>query len=101
MLVSAQEGYRLWAPGYDRTPNPVLALETRIMRDRIGPLKGKLFLDAGVGTGRWMAYAHAAGARTFGIDLSAEMLARASGSLIRGDICRLPLADCCMDLAMC
>jgi SAM-dependent methyltransferase len=101
MVVAAHEGYRLWAPMYDRDPNPLLALEMRILRELIGPLNKKLFLDAGAGTGRWMKHAHAAGARTFGIDLSPEMLALASGSLVRGDIRRLPFTDSSFDLAMC
>jgi SAM-dependent methyltransferase len=101
MRVPVLDGYRLWAPVYDRDPNPILALEMRILRDRLGFLEGKVFLDAGAGTGRWMKQAHAAGARTFGVDLSPEMLALASGSLVRGDIRRLPFADSSVDIAMC
>jgi ubiquinone/menaquinone biosynthesis C-methylase UbiE len=101
MLASAQEAYRIWAPEYDFGQNPLLALEMRAVRDRLGPLPGKTFLDAGAGTGRWMNYARAAGARTFGIDLSSEMLAFASGNLVRGDIRSLPFANDSVDIALC
>ncbi|HZL55829.1 MAG TPA: methyltransferase domain-containing protein [Bryobacteraceae bacterium] len=101
MLVSAQEAYRLWAPEYDSGLNPLLALEARTLQSRLGALRGSTFLDAGAGTGRWMICARRAGARTFGIDLSAEMLAVASGSLVRGDIRRLPFMDDAVDVAVC
>ena len=104
-LVSVEEGYRIWSAHYDRSPNPLTALETRILVDRLGFLAGCRFLDAGAGTGRWMKYADAQGAHAVGIDLSSEMLAAAdpslSGRLVRGDIRRLPLADRSFELALC
>jgi malonyl-CoA O-methyltransferase len=101
MLIGADQAYTLWAPEYDRHPNPVLALEMRILRDRLGSLSGRTLLDAGCGTGRWMSYAHDRGARVFGVDRSAAMLARAPGSCVRGDIARLPFANGAVDLAIC
>jgi SAM-dependent methyltransferase len=101
MQLSVQEGYRLWAPAYDCGPNPLLALERRILQDRLGSLEGKILLDAGTGTGRWMKYAQSAGARTLGVDLSADMLALASGNRVRADIRRLPFADNAADIALC
>ena len=38
--VGALEGYRLWSSQYDETPNPLLALETRILSERIGEVDG-------------------------------------------------------------
>ena len=35
MLVSAAEGYRIWSSEYDRTLNPLLALEMRVIRERL------------------------------------------------------------------
>ncbi|MES1261820.1 MAG: class I SAM-dependent methyltransferase, partial [Acidobacteriota bacterium] len=101
MLVTAAEGYRLWAPEYDASPNPLLALEARLLQDRLGVAAGDRFLDAGAGTGRWMKYAERRGARAFGIDLSAEMLAKGSGARVRGDMRHLPVADDAADLAIC
>jgi len=105
-LVSVEEGYRIWSAHYDRSPNPLTALETRILVGRLGLSAGCRFLDAGAGTGRWMKYAAAQGAHAAGIDLSSEMLAAAadpslSGRLVRGDIRRLPLADRSFEFALC
>jgi len=101
MLIGAEEAYTLWAPEYDTTLNPVLALEMRVVFDLVGPLAGRRVLDAGCGTGRWMNRAEASGASVFGIDRSAAMLARAAGKVVRGDILRLPFADDAADLAIC
>ena len=51
VLVDVQEGYRLWSGTYDRDPNPVLALERRVIRERLGPLSGRCVLDIATGTG--------------------------------------------------
>jgi malonyl-CoA O-methyltransferase len=101
MLIGADEAYALWAPEYGRQPNPVLALEMRVLRDRLGPLHAQTVLDAGCGAGRWMSHLRSRGARVFGLDRSAAMLKHASGSLVRGDINALPFADAGMDLALC
>jgi ubiquinone/menaquinone biosynthesis C-methylase UbiE len=77
MLVSALEGHRRWAPHYDSQSNPLLALETRILVPRLLPVTLQCFLDVACGTGRWMAYLRRCGARVFGVDICAEMLARA------------------------
>ena len=101
--VGAEEGYRLWSGEYDRAANPLLAVEMRLLRNRLGPLAGRRFLDAGAGTGRWMKFAASQGARAFGVDLSAPMLEAAGGlgSLVRGDVRRLPFANGTADLAVC
>jgi SAM-dependent methyltransferase len=107
MLVPAAEGYRLWSAEYDRGPNPLLALEMRVLRERVAPLAGRTFLDAGTGTGRWMKYAAIQGARVLGIDLSGPMLSVAaedgklSGRVVLGDLRSLPFADFAADIAMC
>jgi malonyl-CoA O-methyltransferase len=101
MLIGTEEAYTLWAPEYDTTPNPVLALEMRTLGGLMGPLAGRTVLDAGCGTGRWMRHAKEAGASVFGIDRSAAMLARAAGNVVRGDVLRLPFADNAVDLAIC
>jgi malonyl-CoA O-methyltransferase len=101
MLVSAAEGYRLWAAEYDSTPNPLLALERRVLEGRMGLTAGDRLLDAGTGTGRWMKHARTRGALTFGVDISAQMLSMGSGNLVRGDIQRLPFADDAFDVVIC
>ena len=107
MLVSAREGYRLWSGSYDRDPNPVAALERRVVRERLGPLSGRCFVDVATGTGYWLNYARSRGARGYGVDVSAEMLSEAAskpglkGRLIRADMNVLPLKDAVADIAVC
>ena len=43
--VSVEEGYKRWAATYDRTPNPLLALEQRCLLPLIPDLAGKRVLD--------------------------------------------------------
>jgi SAM-dependent methyltransferase len=105
--VSAPEGYRLWSAGYDDDPNPVTALEQRLLGARITIDPGSTVLDLATGTGRWLAYAISRGARGIGFDISEEMLtvaarnAGARGRLAAADICRLPIQDCAADLSIC
>jgi len=107
MLISAEEGYRLWAAEYDRDPNPLLALEMRALSARIGPLDGLRVVDVGTGTGRWMEYARGWGADAFGLDLSREMLAEAAskracrGRVVQADGAELPFGDGAAALALC
>ena len=107
MALAAAQGYRLWAESYDETPNPVLALETRILRDRLGGVRGKRILDAGSGTGRWMSPLKSAGASVFGIDASHEMLCQAErkpglrGRSLLGDVNAIPIRNDGADLAIC
>jgi len=106
--VSAMEGHRQWAPGYDAGLNPLLALETRLLLEKLSPLWPAHFVDIACGTGRWMALmAGQCGARVFGLDLCPEMLREASrkpglgGCLAIADVCRLPLASSTADLTLC
>jgi malonyl-CoA O-methyltransferase len=68
---------------------------------------GRLVLDVGCGTGRWLAHLLVRGARAFGIDASSEMLLKASekpalrGHLMRGDLLRLPFQEGCADMVIC
>jgi len=107
VLVSVREGYRLWSLSYDRDPNPVVALERRVVRERLGQLSGRCFLDVATGTGYWLNYARSRGARAYGVDVSAEMLSEAASKpglkerLIRADMSMLPLKDAVADVAVC
>ncbi|HVW83905.1 MAG TPA: class I SAM-dependent methyltransferase, partial [Bryobacteraceae bacterium] len=105
--VGVDDGYRIWSRVYDRQPNALLALEERVVIPALPPLAGRVFVDVGAGTGRWTAHASARGARAFGIDLSAEMLAvaarkpRTSGGLLRACMRNIPLASDSADIALC
>ena len=100
------EGYRLWSADYDEGPNPLLALEMRILSERLGALDGLRVLDAGSGTGRWMAEVASRGARVFGIDTCREMVLKAArkpglgGRSALADIRRIPLLNDVFDLSL-
>jgi ubiquinone/menaquinone biosynthesis C-methylase UbiE len=108
-IVSAEEGYRRWAPTFDESDSAIVALEARHLAPRLARFAGARTIDVGCGTGRWgglssprrtpwSAYA--------GVDLSAEMLCIAarkpgfSGKLVRADACRLPFRDACTDVVL-
>lgn len=105
--IPAAEGYRLWSRHYDSNPNPLLALELRTLSRKLDDIAGKVFLDVGCGTGRWMSEAAARGAKSFGVDLSVEMLSVAHAKpllercLVRADACDLPFPDQCADMVIC
>jgi ubiquinone/menaquinone biosynthesis C-methylase UbiE len=95
--------WQLWAATYDETPNPLLALEMRLLAERLGDIDAHRFLDAASGTGRWMSYLESRGAQVLGIDACHEMLlrSRVQGRSVRADIRRLPLPDDIFDTAIC
>jgi len=105
--VTPLEGHRYWAASYDAVPNPLLALETRHLLERLNPLQASHFLDIACGTGRWMLLAQQHGSRAFGVDFCPEMLLEASrkptlaGCLGLADACRVPVADGAVDLTLC
>ena len=55
MLLSASVAYRMWAPSYDADPNPLLALEARVVRDLLPGLYSRIVVDVGCGTGAWLS----------------------------------------------
>jgi ubiquinone/menaquinone biosynthesis C-methylase UbiE len=107
MLLTATQGYQIWSDYYDSDPNPLLALESRVLAPRLEPLDGRSVLDVATGTGRWMSYAASRGARPTGLDISPEMLGvaarkpRISGRLALGDARALPFRSGSVDLAIC
>jgi ubiquinone/menaquinone biosynthesis C-methylase UbiE len=107
MQVAATEAYRVLSQYYDDTPNALLDLEMRILSQRMGSVAGLRVLDAGCGTGRWMAWAGHRGARVFGIDACQEMMHEAArkpalaGRLACADAGSIPLCDNSADLAIC
>jgi cytosine/adenosine deaminase-related metal-dependent hydrolase/ubiquinone/menaquinone biosynthesis C-methylase UbiE len=107
-LMPVAEGYRLWAETYDSAPNPLLALEERILEPLLPEVKGKNVLDVACGTGRWLGKLLTRGARSgVGIDFSTEMLEQAAAKpflrrcLVRGDCLALPVRNGFTDAAIC
>jgi len=107
VLVNPREGYRKWSASYDDTPNPLLALESRVLAGILPPRQGLRILDAGCGTGRWMERLTADGAAVYGIDFCHEMIEQAArkprlrNHCAVADICALPIRSCSFDLALC
>ena len=92
-LLPAQDAYRLWAPEYDATPNPLLSLERRRLAPLLSLAGGCDVVDLGCGTGRSILDLARVGARSIvGVDFSQEMLERASQRL--PSRVRLMQADC-------
>ena len=96
-VLPVERGYQLWAPTYDLSPNPLLALEERVLRPRLDAMGNRVVLDAACGTGRWLEYLMGAGAPSpVGVDASSAMLGVARSKpalqrrLVRGDCLALP-----------
>lgn len=113
-LLDPEAGYALWAVSYPaHAHNPVMQAEERAMLALMPrALRGRVVLDAGCGSGRYLRHAAARGARRLiGVDLSAPMLARAGAelaplpaqaglALLRGDLGALPVRDGAADLTV-
>lgn len=107
MLLSSPEAYALWAPLYDSRPNPLLALEERLLSDVLGELLHGTVVDVGCGTGRSLGRHRQTCGRGFGVDNSAAMLVQASrknnlhGKLVLADASALPFRDAVADTTLC
>ena len=103
-VLPVREAYRLWAPRYYEE-SAVSALEDRTVSGLTPPLKGRLLLDAGCGTGRRLPSGPEGPLRAIGVDLVPEMLAAARNRgvtpLAAGDIRALPLASDAFDVVWC
>ena len=104
-MLDAKEAYARWAPSYDETPNPLTALEERIIAPVLAEFAGRDIVDLGCGTGRWLRRLQRIAPRSLvGVDASPAMLAEAgskcllSTSLIEAECTSTPLparsADC-------
>lgn len=76
-----RQGYDLWAETYDRTPNPVVALDRRHAGAHLNAKAGERILDAGCGTGANLRAMARVGARPVGLDFSLGMLAQAQAAV--------------------
>src|SRR5271170_5801850 len=81
--IASQQAFGLWSQVYDDQLNPLLSLEQRLLARMLPDVRGLDVLDAGCGTGRWLAYLAAQSPRSLvGVDACPEMLARASAKSI-------------------
>lgn len=106
-LVSASEGYGLWAESYDDGRSPLLALEQRCLEPLLPAIHGQEILDVGCGTGRWLEWLLQQGAtNVFGADFSAEMLRfaackpRLAKRIVRASGMALPFQNARFDLIL-
>ena len=106
-VLPAQEAYTLWAPTYDQTPNPLLALEERRLTPVLTKFAQQDIVDLGCGTGRWLRRLEPLAPRSLtGIDSSAAMLAEArkkcqqSTALIQASGAATPVPDSSCDCVL-
>jgi SAM-dependent methyltransferase len=102
----ATTGYAVWAAEYDG-PNPLVDVEEPVVHGLLADLPVGVAVDVACGTGRHTRFLAEAGHSVLGVDESPEMLAVARKKLpadvqfAQGDVCRLPLADASVDVAVC
>jgi cytosine/adenosine deaminase-related metal-dependent hydrolase/ubiquinone/menaquinone biosynthesis C-methylase UbiE len=96
-----------WSQVYDEQPNPMLALEERLLPALLPPIAGADILDAGCGTGRWLHRLEALAPHSLiGCDASQAMLHRARQKLSattilhRSTASALPCFDRSCDLVL-
>jgi SAM-dependent methyltransferase len=104
-VLDAIDAYRQWAPSYPPfAHNRLMELEERAMLALLPDVRGMTTLDLGCGSGRYARILRERGAaRVFGLDRSAEMLARAGDvtrATVRGDVRHLPFAHASIDVAV-
>src|ERR1700726_3335194 len=75
-VLPAQEAYALWADNYPPSPhNALMHAEQAVMAPIIQSTSPQRALDAGTGSGRYLALLATTGARVvIGVDLSLAML---------------------------
>lgn len=105
--TEVREGYDQWAETYDRTPNPLVALDRRHTLQWLAPAPGERILDAACGTGQYLRWLSMARSKPVGIDFSHNMLRVAQRNaphvpLARADLdCELPLRPGTFDAVLC
>ena len=103
--LEPQAAYQLWAKSYPPRPhNPLMELEHASVLAMLPEVLGRIVLDAGCGSGRYLRELGDRGARVIGIDLSPAMLERARGMttrVARADIRALPFDGMAFDLVVC
>jgi SAM-dependent methyltransferase len=103
---SVSDGYDRWSATYDATPNPLVALDRRVTLRALDARRGERVLDAGCGTGAYLAALCRAGARAVGLDFSPGMLrvarrAAPAAGLARADLDQdLPVRRAVFDVVL-
>jgi ubiquinone/menaquinone biosynthesis C-methylase UbiE len=107
VVLDACEAYARWAPSYDQTPNPLTALEERLLSPMVGEFAGRDIVDLGCGTGRWLQRLQTLAPRSLvGVDSSPAMLAEADkkyllrAARVEADCTSTPLASCSADCVL-
>ena len=91
--AAGPEAFDAVADLYDTQPNPLLALEQRVLGSILPQVRGLDVLDAGCGTGRWLhLLSRQSPRRLLGFDISSRMLLQAVTKL--GSQCDLRLGTC-------
>lgn len=107
MLLPSTQAYQLWAPTYDSNPNPLLALEARLLSDLLRGFRHEMVVDVGCGTGRSRSLLPQVDSEIFGADTCMEMLAQGCrksglhGKLVQSDAVALPFRDAVADVTLC
>jgi SAM-dependent methyltransferase len=99
-------GYRAWSARYDDPGNPIIDLEEPAVRSLVDELPRGRALDAACGTGRHTRHLTDLGHDVIGVDVTPEMLARAtaaapSADFLDADLRALPVPDRTFDLVVC
>ncbi len=108
-ILPTREGYDRWSELYDVDENPLIHLETPVVRRLLGDVTGMNLLDVGCGTGRWSHQLAGAGAKVTAFDFSEGMLQKARAKndanpvhFIQHDVADpFPFADATFDRLTC
>jgi SAM-dependent methyltransferase len=99
-------GYRSWSESYDEPGNPIIALEQPVVWSLVDSLPPGRALDAACGTGRHARRLVELGHDVVGIDITPEMLERATHGVpearfVEADLHDVPAPDAHFDLVVC
>jgi SAM-dependent methyltransferase len=104
--VDPRAGYRSWSESYDQPGNPIIALEEPAVWSLVDRIEPGRALDAACGTGRHARHLADLGHAVLGIDLTPEMLGRATANVpearfLEADLRDIPAQDEQFDLIVC
>jgi malonyl-CoA O-methyltransferase len=106
-VLTALEGYNLWASSYSNESNPIKNLSDSFVEKFLPDLTDKIVLDAGCGTGKFCRLAEEKRAsKIVGLDLSPAMIKEAqlscrSTEFICSEISTAPLKESHYDVIIC
>jgi SAM-dependent methyltransferase len=105
-VLTTVDAYRAWSEAYDGPGNGLFGVEQAIVWDIVDGLPPGVALDAACGTGRHARHLASLGHDVIGVDVSADMLARArakvpAADFHEADLRELPLPDHHCDIVVC